>query len=163
MGGRTFIQKQRFACSKGASQRDLRREAERDEKRRKREAFNALPLEKKAEILKTNAIVQRIQRNGITMDDLKENFDMGYNAGFKDSTTNVIKTAYAAICLALHELHGFGAKRCMDVLNLVDQKIIYSLTSDEAIEEVWNKVGLKIDFSEILDDRITMVEDEKNA
>ncbi len=157
---RSFVQTQRFANSKMPSCRDDRREDEREEKRQRRMAFNALPEDKKAEILRKNEIVQRIQRNGITMDDLKENYDIGYKAGFENATGPVIKTCYAAICLALHELYGFGVERCRDVLNLVDQKILYSLTSAEAIEEVWEKIGLQIDFNEILGDRVTEVEEQ---
>lgn len=157
---RSFVQTQRFASSKMPSSRDDRREDEREEKHQRRMAFNALPESKKAEILRNSEIVQRIQRNGITMDDLKENYDIGYKAGFESATGPVIKTCYAAICLALHELYGFGMKRCRDVLNLVDQKILYSLTSAEAIEEVWEKIGLQIDFNEILGDRVTEVEEQ---
>lgn len=161
---RSFVQTQRFLNSKtSSSRREDRRFDEQEEKRKRRAVFNALPEAEKAEILRKNQIVQRIQRNGITIDDLKENYDIGYKAGFENATGPVIKTCYAAICLALHELHGFGMKRCRDVLNLVDQKILYSLTSAEAIEEVWEKIGLQIDFGEILDDRITEVEAQENA
>lgn len=54
-------------------------------------------------------------------------------------------------------------KRCKDVLNLVDEKILFSLTSMEAIEEVWQKIGLQIDFNEVVSDRITEREDKNDA
>lgn len=63
----------------------------------------------------------------------------------------MVKSCYAAICLALHELYGFGRKRCLDTLNCVDAKLIDTLTSAEAIDEVWEKIGLQIDFSEAFD------------
>lgn len=102
-------------------------------------------------------------KNGITIKDLEENYNKGYEAGFAVASEPVIKTCYAAVCLALNELHGFGMKRCKDVLNLVDEKILFSLTSMETIEEVWQKIGLQIDFNEVVSDRITEREDKNDA
>lgn len=147
-GKKSFVQKQRHINSKRPSYREGRREDERDEKHQRRMAFNSLPEEKKAEILRNSQIVQSIQRNGITIKDLEKNFELGRDAGFREAAPNIVKTCYAAICLALHELYGFGKKRCHDVLTNVDQKVLYSLTSAEAIEEVWEKVGLQINFEE---------------
>ena len=102
-------------------------------------------------------------KNGITIKDLEENYNKGYEAGFAVASGPVIKTCYAAVCLALNELHGFGMKRCKDVLNLVDEKILFSLTSMETIEEVWQKIDLQIDFNEVVSDRITEREDKNDA
>lgn len=102
-------------------------------------------------------------KNGITIQDLEDNYNKGYEAGFAIASGPVIKTCYAAVCLALNELHGFGMKRCKDVLNLVDEKILFSLTSMETIEEVWQKIGLQIDFNEVVSDRITEREDKNDA
>lgn len=73
----------------------------------------------------------------------------------------MVKSCYAAICLALHELHGFGKKRCRDVLNCVDAKLLETLTSAEAIDEVWRTIGLEINFSEPFD-RITEKEEQRD-
>lgn len=87
-------------------------------------------------------------KNGITIDDLKKEFDNGYKAGFADAAPQTFKTIYAAICLTLNEKYGFGKKRCLDVLNSVDSLVINTLNSYEAIEDVYNKIGLKINFDE---------------
>lgn len=100
-------------------------------------------------------------KNGITIKDLEDNFNKGYEAGFAVASGPVIKTCYAAVCLALNELHGFGTKRCKDILNLVDKKIMYSLTSMEIVDEVWQKLRLHIDFAEMVGERIE--EDENGA
>lgn len=101
-------------------------------------------------------------KNGITIQDLEKNYNIGYDEGFKVASLNVVKTVYAAICLALHELHGFGRKRCYDVLTLVDQKFMESLNSIETIDEVWKTIGLSIDFGEPFD-RIIESEDDDSA
>lgn len=90
-------------------------------------------------------------RNGITAKDLEDNYVKGFDEGFKIASGPVIKTCYAAICLALKELHGFGKKRCYDVLQAVDDKILNSLTSMEIIDEVWKEIGLQIDFNDPLE------------
>lgn len=86
-------------------------------------------------------------KNGITPKDLQEQWDAGYNAGI-DAT---LKTAYAGACLALHELHGFGSKRCKAFLDAMDRHIIYSLSSIDAAEEVFQKIGVKLVFEDPLD------------
>lgn len=98
------------------------------------------------------AAVAKIQQNGITIKELKENYDRGFSDGFKAAGEPIVKGCFAAICLALHDKRfGFGKKRCCDVLNAVDQHLLYDLTSDEAIEQVWQEIGLKLDFKEAFD------------
>lgn len=103
------------------------------------------------------AKMDRLQRNGITVADLKENYDKGWQDGFHESGDMVIRSCYAAICLALNDLHGFGQKRCMDVLNAVDEHMTMTLSSSEAIDEVYKRMGLMIEFKEPFD-RIREVE-----
>ena len=96
-------------------------------------------------------IMDKLQVNGITVKELKENYDRGFSDGFKAAGEPIVKGCFAAICLAMHDLHGYGKKRCCDILNAVDQHLLYTLTDDEAIEEVWQKIGLKLDFKEAFD------------
>lgn len=90
-------------------------------------------------------------QNGISVHDLEINYDKGYRAGYHKAEEQIVKGCYAAVCMALNELHGFGHKRCRDVLCKVDQLMLYQLTTDEAVAEVWEKIGLKIHFDEALD------------
>lgn len=85
-------------------------------------------------------------KNGITPQDLEKEFERGRLDGFKTAAEPMLKTCYAAICLALNDVHGFGAKRCFDVLVAVDDYVANSLTSAEAIEEVFDRMGLELDF-----------------
>lgn len=83
-------------------------------------------------------------KNGITPEDLKREWDAGYQAGVEA----FLKTSYAATCLALNDLHGFGYKRCKAVLQAMDRHILFTLTDVEAIEEVWKRLGLKLVFAD---------------
>lgn len=115
--------------------------------------------ERRAEIKKTPSylreskeeLTKRLIKNGITVKDLRNEWDRGYNAGFKEAAEPVIRGCYAAICLALNDLHGFGQKRCADVLRALDEHLTMSLTSKEAIDEVYKRMGLRIDFKEPFD------------
>lgn len=104
-------------------------------------------------------IVQQLIRNGITPEDLEKEFRAGYEAGFRDATPVTFKTIYAAVILALKELHGFGQARCARVLTAVDDKVAHALGSEELIEKVWESVGLRLNFEEPFD-RIEMREKE---
>lgn len=97
------------------------------------------------------AAMDKLQRNGITVEDLKANYDKGWQEGFKEAADPVIRGCYAAICLALNDLHGFGQKRCAAILNAVDEHLTYTLSSVEAIDEVYKRIGLKIEFKEPFD------------
>lgn len=137
----------------------------REQRRAQKKAQRGQPKPKQPQYLRMTKEqrMDALVKNGITIKDLEENYNKGYEAGFAVASGPVIKTCYAAVCLALNELHGFGMKRCKDVLNLVDEKILFSLTSMETIEEVWQKIGLQIDFNEVVSDRITERDDKNDA
>lgn len=87
-------------------------------------------------------------KNGITIDDLKKSGEQGYKQGYSDGVETTFKSIYAAMCLALNELYGFGSKRCKDVLSRTDAIVTEQLTSYDAIEEVWNRMKLRISFND---------------
>ncbi len=97
--------------------------------------------ERKAELIK----------NGITTKDLEKAFEDGYKKGYHESNFPVVKTIYACICLVLHQLYGFGGKRCVNVLKALDDAFINQLTSEEAINEALEKANVKLNFDEPFD------------
>lgn len=90
--------------------------------------------------------VKSIIQNGITLADLKRNYDEGYHNGFNEASSPVMRTCYAAALLAVIDLYGFGHKRCKDVLSRMDYHVVNTLASQEAIQEVFDRVGVKIVF-----------------
>lgn len=87
-------------------------------------------------------------KNGISVSDLEKAGKDAYKRGYDDGVTTTYKSIYAALCLALNETMGFGKKRLRDVLQKTDQIVLEQLTSMEAIEEVWNKIGLQLVFDD---------------
>lgn len=65
---------------------------------------------------------------------------------------------YAAVLLAAQEVYGFGHKRAWRLLKRADEIICTVLDSEEIIREVWERMGLEINFREGVD-RIREVED----
>lgn len=134
------------------SSRELRRIAEREQNRQQRQqavdAFWKLTPEERQRRIADQEAFKRIQKNGITLEDLKNAETQGQQDGYMAGKTETLKLCYAAICLALNELHGFGMKRCKEVLNAVDEKVVYALNSEEEIQAVMDKIGLEISFKD---------------
>ena len=64
---------------------------------------------------------------------------------------------YAAVLLAAQEVYGFGHKRAWRLLKRADEIVCTALDSEEIIREVWERMGLEINFREGID-RIREVE-----
>lgn len=65
---------------------------------------------------------------------------------------------YAAVLLAAQEVYGFGHKRAWRLLKRVDEIVCTALSSEEVIQEVWERMGLEINFREGVE-RIREVEE----
>lgn len=85
-------------------------------------------------------------KNGITPRDVDDAYQKGYKAGVDRASDFCLKDAYAAFIMAAHEQFGFGKERCRRLLYAADEKVATSLASDEAVEEVFKKIGVTINF-----------------
>jgi hypothetical protein len=134
------------------STREIRRMSAREQaKVDKKDALNAfwaLPEAERQRRISENEQLKSIQRNGITIDDLDRAGRQGYQDGAKAGAENTMRNVYAAVALTLHEMYGFGKDRCAKVLNNVYDKLTLSLTSEDAIQEVYDSMGLEIHFSD---------------
>ena len=134
------------------SSREIRRSNEREKQRQERkdavEAYWNLPEEERRRRAENSKYISNMERNGITIEDVNRAANEGYQQGIALATEATMKSCYAAMCLALHELHGFGSKRCMAMLNAVDEKVVYALTSEELIEQVFKDLEIEINFHE---------------
>lgn len=92
-------------------------------------------------------------KQGISPKDLQEAYEKGYNEGVKRATDFCLKDAYAGFLMAAHEVFGFGRDRCRRLLYAADERVANSLSSDEAIDEVFKQLGVSINFYD--PDRIT--------
>ena len=132
--------------------RQIRRMGERERTREQRQqalqAFWNLSPEERKRRMADQAAFERIQKNGITVEDMYNAETEAYSQGVQAGKDATVRTCFAAICMTLHEMYGFGKDRCSKVLNDVYDKLTMALTSEEAIQEVYDTMGLEIHFSD---------------
>lgn len=88
-------------------------------------------------------LIAGMYKNGITEKHLKDNFDLGMEAGRREA----IYSCYAA-ALALHDELGFGGKRILRIIRRLDHHVCNTLSSKEAIDNVNERFGLNITFAD---------------
>ena len=128
--------------NKKQSLRALRRQAERDKKAEKQRQAEA--------ILAPRDLEERKRLLGQAMAECEEK---ARNQAIEYS----FRCIYAAVLLAAQEVYGFGHKRAWRLLKRADEIICTTLDSEEIIREVWERMGLEINFREGID-RIREVE-----
>ena len=70
----------------------------------------------------------------------------GYEEGWKAACDFCMRICYAASTLALHDLEGYGTKRNTRFLRMMDGYVTNTLTSDEIIDQAFEKAGVSINF-----------------
>ena len=129
--------------NKKQSLREMRRKAEREQKAEKQRQAAAIlaprDLEERKRLLaKAMADSEKEARN--------------------QAVEYCFHSIYAAVLLAAQEVYGFGHKRAWRLLKRVDEIVCTALSSEEVIREVWERMGLEINFREGID-RIREVEE----
>ncbi len=129
--------------NKKQSLRALRRQAEREKQ--------AEHQRQAAAILAPRDLEERKRLLGKAMAEGEEN---ARNQEIEYS----FRCIYAAVLLAAQEVYGFGHKRAWRLLKRADEIVCTALSSEEVIREVWERMGLEINFREGVD-RIREVEE----
>lgn len=111
--------------------------ADRRKNKKQMPKWQKLPLDQR---------INAMCKNGITPRDVDDAYQKGYKAGVDRASDFCLKDAYAAFIMAAHEQFGFGKERCRRLLYAADEKVATSLASDEAVEEVFKKIGVAINF-----------------
>lgn len=102
--------------------------------------------------LKTPDIVDRIQRNGITLADLRKNHQLGYEQGKADGLSWGYDAAYGSMMLALHREFGFGRERLSRLAMATAEIQINCTVNREAYEQLVAETGLSLpEMREIVD------------
>ena len=117
---------------------DRRREAREAAKAQKRGA--PLPPRSKDEVLSMMPEPFRSAYSGV--------WEEGYSAGYYAGGKEVLEYCYIGICIALHDVYGFGEQRCLRALQACDEKIQYALTHKELAAELREKTGFYIDWDD---------------
>lgn len=129
--------------NKKQSLREMRRKAEREQKAEKQRQAAA--------ILATKDLEERKRLLGKTIAQCEKE-------ARNQAVEYCFHSIYAAVLLAAQEVYGFGHKRAWRLLKRVDEIVCTALSSEEVIREVWERMGLEINFREGVD-RIREVEE----
>lgn len=129
--------------NKKQSLRAMRRQAEREQKAEKQRQAAA--------ILATKDLEERKRLLAKAMADSEKE-------ARNQAVEYCFHSIYAAVLLAAQEVYGFGHKRAWRLLKRVDEIVCTALSSEEVIREVWERMGLEINFREGID-RIREVEE----
>ena len=129
--------------NKKQSLRAMRRQAEREQRAQKQRQAAA--------ILATRDLEERKRLLAKAMADSEKE-------ARNQAVEYCFHSIYAAVLLAAQEVYGFGHKRAWRLLKRADEIICTALDSEEIIREVWERMGLEINFREGID-RIREVEE----
>lgn len=129
--------------NKKQSLREMRRKAEREQRAEKQRQAAA--------ILATRDLEERKRLLAKAMADSEKE-------ARNQAVEYCFHSIYAAVLLAAQEVYGFGHKRAWRLLKRVDEIVCTALDSEEVIREVWERMGLEINFREGVD-RIREVEE----
>lgn len=129
--------------NKKQSLREMRRKAEREQKAEKQRQAAA--------ILATKDLEERKRLLAKAMADSEKE-------ARNQAVEYCFHSIYAAVLLAAQEVYGFGHKRAWRLLKRADEIVCTALSSEEVIREVWERMGLEINFREGVE-RIREVED----
>lgn len=97
------------------------------------------------------ALVARICKNGITPEDLEKEYQKGFQEDYKLASVQMLETCYAALCLGAQDAFRFAQKRCLRLLTATDQHVMRMLGQKELIREVYERMGLRINFEDPFD------------
>lgn len=84
-------------------------------------------------------------------------YNMGYNAGSDHAVRYTIKDCYAAALLAMNKLGNYGHNGGLKLMREMDMIISHRLLTEEMIDQVFEEMGIRINFAEPFD-RVEEVE-----
>lgn len=91
--------------------------------------------------------MQRLTQNGITVEDLKENYNIGHREGFQAGADKTLRTVYAGVVLELLD-NGNSKEEAIGFLKELDRRIMTSIDTQEDIEQVFDRTGVRLYLKE---------------
>ena len=124
----------------------MNRQQRRMEERRQRREIAELPEWKKAELARKAALASRLAQNGITAQDLADEYERGRKDATKEYVDKLLpyqqKFFYSAAAIAAHDLFGFGRDRAMRLLDRIQQIMCEEITTGDIIERCKRETGV---------------------
>lgn len=86
----------------------------------------------------------RIIESGISMSDLKANYDLGYRKGKEDGIEWGYDSAYGSVMLALHREFGWGKDRLKRLAMAAAKVQVECITTEEAFRKIVEETGVTL-------------------
>lgn len=93
------------------------------------------------------AAAEKRERNGITDEDLKREYERGRRESIDAMTDFTQKMIYCGFALALKREYKFGPERVLRTMRTADQIILEELTTPDIIDRVSEELGIKVRFT----------------
>ncbi len=87
---------------------------------------------------------KEMEKNGITKEDLKAEYNRGYAAAHRDLTVFTMRMFYSAIAISLHRLFKFGEARILRVLDDVQWIMTEEICTDDIMQRCRDETGIDI-------------------
>lgn len=94
-----------------------------------------------------NALKEKLERNGITAEDLKREYERGRKESIAAESEFMMKMIYCGFALALKREFGFGTERALKTIRAADQIILEELTTEDIINRVSRELGINVRFT----------------
>ena len=85
-------------------------------------------------------------KSGITPEDMKKSYKMGFDEGFRASGMEITKCCYAALALVLFEDYGFTQEKTVEAMRKIQDKVIYTFHHSELADELLRKANITVDW-----------------
>ena len=93
-----------------------------------------------------NAEKAKLERNGITAEDLKREYERGRSEAINAESDFAVKMIYCGFALALKREFGFGRERIIRAIKAADSIILEELTTEDIIDRVSRELGIAMRF-----------------
>lgn len=124
----------------------MNRAQRRKEERQQRRAIAELPEWKKAELARKTALANRLAQNGITAQDLADEYERGRKEATKEYVDKLLpyqqKFFYSAAAIAAHDLFGFGKDRAMRLLDRIQEIMCEEISTGDIIQRCKRETGV---------------------
>lgn len=92
-------------------------------------------------------IVNRLGRNGITVQDMVEEYRRGYREGYDSAQRQTLRLCYSAAALAVRDMLGFGFERIKRFVSTMDKKIAVAIDDVDAMKQLKKETGYELVFA----------------
>lgn len=96
-------------------------------------------------------VVSNLIRNGITTEDLKKNWQLGYNQGVTDGLANQERIVFSAFLIALRKEFGWGTQRALRICRAAHEECLNFITEPDASEQLWKDLRIVYDGNDPFD------------